>query len=185
MVTGPGDKRAAGRGRLRASHADREQVIAVLKAAFVQGMLAKDEFDLRVGRTFASRTYAELAAITADLPVEPTAAQPPRPARAWGDQPVLRPGTVIAAATALCGGVWAFTFLPPWPVNSEGDPPHAVIMLFFLTNFVYLIVSVMALTNLVATWHEKRSARRPAPGAGGPAARRPPSASARPGTSTR
>ena len=49
----PGDEIAAaegrGRGELRASHADREQVIGTLKAAFVQGMLAKDEFDQRVG----------------------------------------------------------------------------------------------------------------------------------------
>jgi hypothetical protein len=58
---------AGGRGRLRASHADREQVIGALKAAYVQGMLAKDELDLRVGQAFASRTYADLAALTADL----------------------------------------------------------------------------------------------------------------------
>ena len=127
MVTGQGDElaaAAAARGRLRASHADREQVIGTLKAAFVQGMLAKDEFDLRVSQAFASRTYAELAAVTADLPAAP-AAQPPKPARAQGEQPVLRPGPVIMAATALWAGVWAFTFLPPWPTNSEGDPPHA------------------------------------------------------------
>ena len=46
MVTGPGDElaaAAAGRGRLRVSYSDREQVIGTLKAAFVQGMLAKDE----------------------------------------------------------------------------------------------------------------------------------------------
>ena len=39
MMTGPGDEKAAGgpdRGHLRASHADREQVIAALRAAFVQ-----------------------------------------------------------------------------------------------------------------------------------------------------
>jgi hypothetical protein len=42
----------------------------VLKAAFVQGRLAKDEFDARVGQTFASRTYAELAVITADIPAD-------------------------------------------------------------------------------------------------------------------
>ena len=57
-----------GHGHLRASHADREQVIGVLKAAFVQGMLAKDEFSLRMGQAFTSRTCAELAALTADLP---------------------------------------------------------------------------------------------------------------------
>ena len=85
MVTGQGDElaaAAAARGRLRASHADREQVIGTLKAAFVQGMLAKDEFDLRVSQAFASRTYAELAAVTADLPAEsagPSRPSPPGP----------------------------------------------------------------------------------------------------------
>ena len=182
MVTEPGDElaaAAAGRGRLRASHADREQVIDTLKAAFVQGMLAKDEFDLRVSQAFASRTYAELAAVTADLPAEPTAAQPPKPARAQGEQPVLRPGPVIMAATALCAGVWAFTFLPPWPTNSEGDPPRAIIMLFFSTTLIYLFVLVMAVGHMIASRHAKRSGgrppRRPAPGAGGQASRRPPS----------
>ena len=70
MTTGPGDEMAAagGRGRLRASHADREQVISTLKAAFVQGRLTKDELDARVGQTLAARTYADLAAVTADLP---------------------------------------------------------------------------------------------------------------------
>ena len=70
-MAGPGDEIAAGtggRGHLRASHADREQVVGTLKAAFVQGRLVKDEFDLRVGQALAPRTYAELAALTADLP---------------------------------------------------------------------------------------------------------------------
>jgi DNA-binding beta-propeller fold protein YncE len=70
-MTGPGDEKAAagsGRGNLWASHADREQVIAALKAAFIQGRLTRDEFDLRVGRVLGSRTYAELDALTADLP---------------------------------------------------------------------------------------------------------------------
>ena len=70
-MTGPGDEVAAGAGghsRLRASHADREQVIEVLKTAFVQGRLDRDEFDPRVGRGLASRTYADLAALTATSP---------------------------------------------------------------------------------------------------------------------
>src|SRR6516162_2161782 len=71
MTTGPGDEKAAGgpgRGHGRASHADRERVIAALKVAFIQGRLTKDEFDSRVGRALRSRTYAELAALTADIP---------------------------------------------------------------------------------------------------------------------
>jgi len=43
-------------------------VIGTLKAAFVQGMLDRDEFDQRVDRAFAARTHADLAAVTADLP---------------------------------------------------------------------------------------------------------------------
>jgi hypothetical protein len=67
---------APGRGPMRASHTDREQVIDVLKDAFAQGRLDKDELDARAGQAFASRTYAELAAVTADLPAGPTAAGP-------------------------------------------------------------------------------------------------------------
>ena len=71
-----GDEMAAGGGGLRASHADRERVIDVLKAAFAQARLTKDEFDARVGSAFASRTYAELAAVTAGIPAALTAGIP-------------------------------------------------------------------------------------------------------------
>ena len=80
-MAGPGDEIAAGAGglsRLRASYADREQVIELLKAAFVQGQLARDEFDVRVGQVLASRTYAELDAVTADIPAGVAAVQPSR-----------------------------------------------------------------------------------------------------------
>jgi hypothetical protein len=58
-------------GHMRASTADRERAIDVLKAAFVEGRLTKDEYDDRVDRVYASRTYAELGVLTADLPVGP------------------------------------------------------------------------------------------------------------------
>jgi hypothetical protein len=59
---------AAAHGRPGAPHADREQAIEVLKAAFVQGRLTKDEFGARVGQAFRSQTHAELTEVTADLP---------------------------------------------------------------------------------------------------------------------
>jgi hypothetical protein len=69
----------------RASTADRERVIDLLKAAFVQDRLTRDEFDARVGLALASRTYADLAAVTADIPAELVGALPRRPpARARG-----------------------------------------------------------------------------------------------------
>jgi DNA-binding transcriptional ArsR family regulator len=73
---------AVGRGHLQACHADREQVIGVLKAAFVQGRLGTDELNARVGQALAARTYADLATLTADLPAGLAAAEPPyQPAR--------------------------------------------------------------------------------------------------------
>jgi hypothetical protein len=80
---------AVGRGHLRACDADREQVIGVLKAAFVQGRLGKDELNARVGQALAARTYADLATLTADLPAGLAAAEPPhQPARARAPRPV-------------------------------------------------------------------------------------------------
>jgi hypothetical protein len=73
----PGAQAAA--AGLRASRADRERVIDLLKAAFVQDRLDRDEFDARIGQALASRTYGELAAVTADIPAELTAELPRRP----------------------------------------------------------------------------------------------------------
>ena len=70
--------RAATAG-LRAARADRERVIDLLKAAFAQGRLDRNEFDARIGQALASRTYGELAAITAGIPDELTGALPRRP----------------------------------------------------------------------------------------------------------
>jgi hypothetical protein len=93
------DGSAGARGELRTSDADREQAIDVLKAAFVQGQLTKDEFSLRVGRVIASRTYADLGALTADIPGWMTGTQPPagharEPGQALG----------LYEAAYLCGG---------------------------------------------------------------------------------
>jgi Domain of unknown function (DUF1707) len=52
-----------------ASTADLDRSIEVLKASFVEGRLTKDELDERVGQACLARFFAELMAITADLPV--------------------------------------------------------------------------------------------------------------------
>ena len=78
-MTGPGDQMAAGRGPMRASHADREQVIEALKDAFAHGRLTTGELGARTGRALAARTCAELAALTAGL--RPPGPRPGGPAR--------------------------------------------------------------------------------------------------------
>jgi hypothetical protein len=163
-MAGPGDETATaedrGRGELRASHADREQVIGLLKAAFVQGMLAKDEFDQRVGQAFAARTHAELTALTADFPGNLVAEPPPRPVSAQDEEPVVRAGWVLGAATTLYAGVWAFALIPSWPLDSEGDPPHTIIRLVFLTTIMYILVLAVTTGTMVGGWLEKRSRRQ-------------------------
>jgi hypothetical protein len=145
-------------------------VIDILKVAFVLGMLTKDEFDLRVGQAFASRTGTELAVFVADLPAGLTADQPSRPARAQGQARVLRFGAVIAVATMLYAAVWPLALV--LPRNSEGEP-QAAIRLLVMTTFAYLMISVLAGLELLGA---ARPPRRPVPGAGGQAFRRPPSA---------
>jgi Domain of unknown function (DUF4190)/DUF1707 SHOCT-like domain len=54
-----------------AAAADRERTMDVLKAAFGEGRLTKEEFDSRSGRVLTARTYADLAGLVADLPSGP------------------------------------------------------------------------------------------------------------------
>jgi len=169
---------AAGRGDLRASHADREQVIGVLKAAFVQGRLAKDELDLRVGQALASRTYADLAAVTADLPIGLAGAQPPQPPQplwAPGEPRIPRPGLVLRVATVSYAGVWVYAILSPAGADSDANGQRIIIGGLF-----YLLLLLMIGTPILADRLNERFARqvprRPASGAGGQAPpRMPPS----------
>ena len=89
-------------------------MVDALKAAFVADRLTEDEFEARTGRGFAARTYADLAAITADIPPDPVAAHPAR----TPDRVVAGGTGVIIAAAALgaallVGGaaliLWAIT----------------------------------------------------------------------------
>jgi len=168
MITGPGDEKAAGasgRGHLRASHADREQVIAALQTAFIQGRLTKDELDLRVGLTLGSRTYTDLAALTADLPAGLPAAQPPGlavPARA---QPPTN--------KALLWGSWAIVLLTVGFMLGTFPADYRVALLGVLP---LLITVPIAGTLTIDSWREKRSRGQlpqgPAPGAAGRASPR-------------
>ena len=63
---------AAGRQvRMLTSVADRDRAIRILQASFVEGRLAMDEFEQRVGLAIVSRDFRELLALTADLPTGP------------------------------------------------------------------------------------------------------------------
>jgi hypothetical protein len=136
-----------GRGRLRASHADREHVLDVLKAAFVQGLLIKDEFDMRVGQTFASRTYAELAALTADIPAGLIGAQPLRkPARAQASHPQNK-----VVNSCACAALAIIALAAALVTGNLG--------LFFVVVVAILGILFVAGGRLVCSSHKKRSSR--------------------------
>jgi Domain of unknown function (DUF1707) len=124
VLAGPGEEKAAdaaARGRLRVSRGDREQMIDALKVAFVQGRLTKDEFDARIGQAFVSRTYEELAAVTADIPTGLAGTRPPgKPPRRqmnnavrWGISGFITPAilAVAFAVVSLSGGYGAVAFV--------------------------------------------------------------------------
>jgi uncharacterized protein DUF1707 len=71
---------------LRASHADRDQVVELLRVAAGDGRLSPEELDDRLEQALTARTYAELAALTADLPATPGAV-------------VMPPGVTAVSAT--------------------------------------------------------------------------------------
>lgn len=151
----PGGEMAAGtagRGHLRASNADREQVISLLKPAFVQGRLTKDEFDLRVGQALASRTCAELAALTADIPADLVGVQPPQPVREWSEK---------KAAAAVLGTIaawWSIGVAASFWVQDNGRAQGS---LGVAIAFVLLHVSIISVL-LVAVWLKRRAGGRSA-----------------------
>jgi hypothetical protein len=154
-MLGPGDEmvaRAGGHGRLRASHADREHVIDALKAAYVFGFVAKDEFDARVWQTLASRTYAELTLVTADLPAWLAAAQPPPgPARAKGNTPAgtnVRRGDRAIMATAIFAGLAL--------VVSVFDPVHLAGLLVLGAAGSAFVSLFLLRRQLRGSWRDKR-----------------------------
>jgi uncharacterized protein DUF1707 len=150
VTAGPGDQgaaEAAARGYLRASHADREHVIDVLKAAFVQGMLTKAELDARAGQAFASRTYGDLAAITADIPAGLVGAQQLRkPAPAKAPPSVNKPFLWTAVAITLAA-----------IVSMAAAVPAQNFLLLPMGVFAILIAAPIAGTLMLDLWRESRT----------------------------
>ncbi len=164
MPPGPEESSAAAHGRLRASDADREQVIDTLKVAFAQGRLNKEELDLRAGQAFTSRTYADLAAVTADLPARLAEAQPlPRPSQARARPPestVIRWG--LGVGTGVLSAMIAATKL------TGNDVVGNVTVYLLVAYCLFMLISVGYTVDLQL---EKRRSRRKPPPRPGPDSR--------------
>jgi hypothetical protein len=82
---------------LRAGDADRAAVATALGRHMAAGRLTVDEYDERLGRAYAARTYGELAELTADLP-----------STGRGSAPEASPSRAPAPTCGPMGGPWAW-----------------------------------------------------------------------------
>ncbi len=161
-MTGPEDPAAAGRDRLRAGHADREQVIKTLKDAFVHGRLTRDELDVQAGRALVARTRAEMAALTADIPAGPAAVRPAYPQASARRRPLAR-------AAAGSGGCLVIAFASIWVAanildpNGLGNPYHPWSRLCLLVAFLAVFTGLGIMIHGVGTAVDQRRSRRQLP----------------------
>jgi hypothetical protein len=124
-------------------------VIGLLKAAFVHGRLTKEEFDGRVDRAFAARTYAELTGLTDDLPVLPAAPGRwpvqacPRP---LADKDVREGGRAIAHTVVITVLLWAAAI-----VTFNG----ALFIAAFGATCTVLAISAMTGSRLLGLWLDR------------------------------
>jgi len=154
-MTGPQTEMTAGmaaRGRLRASYTDREQMIDVLKAAFVQGRLTKDELDARIGQALAARTYADLAAV---IPAGVTGSQsPPKAARTQARPSVTSDVKSSVSAIAIAAALWLAAFL---------TDNAAVFMVAIVLTIGVFLASPAADALMLGSGHKKHSGGQPPP----------------------
>jgi hypothetical protein len=182
-MAGPRGPAGQGRDRLRAGHADRERAIEALKDAFVHGRLTRDELDARAGRALSARTYADLAALTADIPAAgippadiplvgiaagpapvgsvrpPAPVQPPVPAR-------RRPLARAAAGSGVCLVIVAAAIGVGAHLDPGGLGPnsyHSWAKLCLFVALAALITAIGILLNGVGTAVEQRHSRKQLP----------------------
>jgi len=166
-MVGPGDETGPGavsEGPLPATRAGRDQVIAALKTAFVQGRLSKDEFELRLG--WALAIYAQLDALTADIPAAALAvAPPPEPSREAANKKMIQQGTA-----GVAGLTFVLTAALVIPRNPVAGVLAAILLSCFLTMFTAGFLTLLS-------WAlDRRSGAQgagPAQGTGAEATRNP------------
>jgi hypothetical protein len=146
-----------GRGLMRTTRADREQVIDALKAAFVHGRLTKDELDARLARALIPQTYAELATLTDDLPAGLIPVAPPRPGG------LARAGAYVTIVAGLC--------LVAAISNGNGNPLTVLGgVLFFSPVWLLALAGLLALHAQLDRRGAGRLPPGPEPGEQGPPA---------------
>jgi hypothetical protein len=123
---------------MRASDADRDKVAAILREHTAQGRITMDEFNERLEQLYKSKTYGELARLTADLPEVDLRHRPAKKTQLPAKQESMHTGMKAAwGAWAMASGInWVIWFIVsltsdggvyPWPLWVMG--PWGAILL--------------------------------------------------------
>jgi hypothetical protein len=115
-------------GSLRASDADRDQIIDRLRKASAEGRLAAHELETRVTTALRARTYAELDATVSDLPAAGRMTSPS--AAGWAVSTVrahpallllaVPVAAVVAATLIALTTIWALVMVAMFALGHRG-----------------------------------------------------------------
>ncbi len=116
---------------LRASDADREHLVEILRSHGAEGRLGPDELSERLDEAFASRTLGELQLTLRELPERAEAPSTARPERSRNRPEALRAlpllvltAVIVSFAVAGFGFLWPLLFAAPWALGvARGDSP--------------------------------------------------------------
>jgi hypothetical protein len=143
---------------IRASDADREQVAAQLREATVEGRLSGQELEERLEALFASRTYGELDALLADLPVNRSPSRPRvRASRFGGAVAVMMLAVVTLSTLAVARAHSAAAVVGSRVRQFRGplwDPHHAMVV---ATSMVTVFAALLACAALAWALTRRRA----------------------------
>ena len=142
---------------MRASDRDRDSANTLLQTAYAEGRLTKDEYDERSGQLLRSQTYAQLQALTADLPGHfPSSMQQVQYA------PVQRRTNPLAVASLACGlGQIFFWFLAAIPavvlghvarrqIRQTGEDGQGMATAGLVLGWIGIALTVLFIAGVVA-----------------------------------
>ena len=142
---------------MRASDRDRDSANTLLQTAYAEGRLTKDEYDDRSGQLLRSQTYAQLQALTADLPGHfPSSIQQVQYA------PVQRRTNPLAVASLACGlGQIFFWFLAAIPavvlghvarrqIRQTGEDGQGMATAGLVLGWIGIVLTVLLIAGVVA-----------------------------------
>jgi hypothetical protein len=145
-----------GYGQMRTSDRDRDSASTLLQVAYAEGRLTRDEYDERIDQLLRSKTYAQLQALTADLPGHfPGAAQVTQFAPARRTNP-------LAVAALACGiGEVFFWFLAAVPavvlghmarrqIRETGEAGEGMATAGLVLGWIGIALTVLLIAGAVA-----------------------------------